>query len=72
MTPEQEKRLQAIEAQWKAYSDPCTPEDALDEIAYFKDMHDDIKWLITRYRETDAHLQGKGSALSQASMDSPY
>ncbi len=60
MTPEQEQRLQKIEAQWKAYNDPDTPEDAIDEISYFEDMRDDIKWVVALAREKDDKLHGKG------------
>ncbi len=51
MTPDEEKRLQKIEEQWQKYNDPDTPEDAIDEIAYFEDMRDDIKWLIALVRD---------------------
>ena len=57
MTSEQEKRVQAIEAQWEAYNDPDVHEyDALDDIAYFDDMRDDIKWLIALAREAEAPI----------------
>ena len=57
MTPDEEKRLQKIEERTGR-----SASRAGMHIGQYTDelICSDIPWLIARYRETDAHLHGKG------------